>query len=126
MIRNLIYRLSINRFSQFNPSIQSNFLRSPYLKESAFKICSQCFSHLKSSNEYDHRILERKQSSINLNNSNNSRANYCLLSENEYGKVAEETLESLSDYLDELLEKQNKLTNYDLSLSVSSSNKIKI
>lgn len=41
------------------------------------------------------------------------------LTENQYEKLVEETLESLNDYFDELLERQTKLTNYDLSLSVS-------
>ena len=41
------------------------------------------------------------------------------LSENEYEKIVAETLESLSDYFDELLENQTKIANYDLSLSVS-------
>ena len=41
------------------------------------------------------------------------------LSENEYEKIVAETLESLSDYFDELLENQDKVANYDLSLSVS-------
>ena len=41
------------------------------------------------------------------------------LSENAYEKIVTETLESLSDYFDELLENQTKIANYDLSLSVS-------
>ena len=41
------------------------------------------------------------------------------LSENQYEKIVEDTLESLNDYFDELLEAQTQMTNYDLSLSVS-------
>lgn len=41
------------------------------------------------------------------------------LTENQYEKIVSETLESLSDYFDELLENQTKIANYDLSLSVS-------
>lgn len=46
------------------------------------------------------------------------------LSENQYERLVAETLESLNDYFDELLEKQNKITNYDLSLSVSANTEI--